>query len=156
MKRDFSLLIALVILLTACGRIKVDVPDTTAARITKSIVEQWITANRNYDAEAILSLYSDDITWIDHGYDEGPYQKASIAGSLRQWYSSRLLKVDAQSYLVTLDGRFAVIQAIYSEKDSLSGKWVSTPATAILEFKAGKILNETWYYNTGPFYHAAP
>jgi len=99
-----------------------------------------------------LSLYSDDITWMDYGYNDGPYHKVVLIGAVHEWFASEALKVEVKSYIVTLDGRFAVVNAIYSEKNGLTGKWNSTQAVAILEFKDGKIVKETWYYNTSVFH----
>jgi ketosteroid isomerase-like protein len=152
MKKAFILAIAVALVLTACGGIKADVADNDVAKATQAIVEKWIAANQAYDAYAILSLYSDDITWMDYGYNDGPYHKVGLNGAVHEWFASEALKVEVKSYLVTRDGHFAVIQAIYSEKDGITGKWASTPAVAILEFKDGKITHETWYYNTSVFY----
>jgi ketosteroid isomerase-like protein len=57
------------------------------------------------------------------------------------------LNQNFESYLLTPDGRFAVAQSNLSMKATSTGKWVSTPAAAVLELKDGKIVNETWYYD---------
>ncbi len=53
-------------------------------------------------------------------------------------------KVDVLSYTVLNNGTFAVVQSIY--QDPAGDAKDPTPATTILEFDKGKILNETWYY----------
>jgi ketosteroid isomerase-like protein len=152
MKKALILSIAVTIALSACGGVKADVPDNSIAKATQAIVEQWITAYQAYDSEALLSLYSDDIIWMDYGYNDGPYHKAELNNAVRGWFDSKMLKVEVNSYTITWDGHFAVIQGVYSENTGITSKWASTPAVAILEFKDGKIIRETWYYNTSVFY----
>jgi ketosteroid isomerase-like protein len=151
MKKILALIIMVPLVLSACHQVKADVPDNEVAKATQAIVEQWIAGNEASDADALLSLYSDDIVWMDYGYNDGPYHKAVLTGAVHEWLDVKMLKVEVKSYIITWDGHFAVIQAIYSEKDGMTGKWVSTSAVAILEFKDGKIIKETWYYNTSKF-----
>jgi ketosteroid isomerase-like protein len=152
MKNILILAIAVALTLSACGGIKADVADNDVAKATQAIVEKWIAANQAYDADAVLSLYSDDIIWMDYGYNDGPYHKMGLNGAVHEWFASEAFKVEVKSYLVTMDGHFAVIQATYSEKNGVSGKWASTPAVAILGFKDGRVISEAWYYNTSVFY----
>ena len=152
MKKTLVYGIMFALALSACRGIKVDVPDNDAAKATQAVVEEWMAAYQAYDSEGLLSLYAENITWMDYGYNDGPYQKVVLKGAVHEWFASEALKVEVKSFLVTLDGHFAVVNAIYSEKNGLTGKWNSTQAVAILEFKDGKIVNETWYYNTSVFY----
>ena len=151
MKKILALAFVIAVAMSACNQVKADVADNPDAKATQAIVEQWMAANKAYDADAIMSLYSDDITWMDYGYNDGPYH-AGLSGAVHEWFASQGLKVRVDSYIITRDGHFAVIQGTYSEKDGITGKWASTPAVAILEFKDGKILKESWYYNTDIFY----
>jgi hypothetical protein len=88
---------------------------------------------------------------MDYRNNDGPYH-AGMNGLIHTTFDSQVYKLRVDSYIITRDGHFAVIQGFYSEKDGITGKWASTPAVAILEFKDGKIANETWYYNTDVFY----
>lgn len=151
MKKTILLAIAVALTLAACGGIKADVADNDVARATQAIVEKWIAAYQTYDPSTLISLYSDDITWIDYGKNDGPHH-GGMNGLIHSTFDSQVYKLRVDSYIITRDGRFAVIQGAYSEKNGISGKWASTPAVAILEFKDGKIIRETWYYNTGVFY----
>jgi ketosteroid isomerase-like protein len=152
MKKTLVFAIVFALALSACAGVKADVPDNEAAKVKQAIVEEWMAAYQAYDAEALLSLYSDDMSWMDYGYNDDPYHKVVLKGAVHEWFASEALKVEVKSYLVTMDGRFAVVNAIYSEKNGLTGKWNSTQAVAILEFNDGKIVKETWYYNTSVFH----
>jgi hypothetical protein len=63
-----------------------------------------------------------------------------------------LMKVQINTYVITPDGHFAILQGTYSQAAITSGKWETAPAYAVLKFKDGKIIAETWYYN-GEVFH---
>jgi len=149
MKKLFLLSIVVASMLSSCGGIKATVADDPYAKESQAIVEKWMAAYRNLDAEALLSLYSSDLTWRDCGFNincdfEG---LADLQGVVPVSFREKDFKVQAQSYMVTAFGRFAVLQVMYAEPEG--GPATSTPTTVILEFKDGKILNETWYYIMG-------
>ena len=69
MKKLFLLSIVVASMLSSCGGIKATVADDPYAKESQAIVEKWMAAYRNLDAEALLSLYSSDLTWRDCGFN---------------------------------------------------------------------------------------
>jgi ketosteroid isomerase-like protein len=144
----------MVLFLSACGTkgMKTDVPDNPEGKATQTIVEQYITAYKGNDAASLISLYSDDLVWMDYGFNDGPYGKSGISVDIRQGMNTKYYTVKIDSYVVTVDGRFAVLQGKYSQPNKSTGKWTSVPGYAVLEFKDGKIIAESWYYNVSAFH----
>jgi len=145
MKKIFVLAMVIALILTACGQVKTNIPNTKDAKAAQAIIENWISANKANDVDKLMSLYADNIVWMDYGLNDGPFNKADLDVMNRM--STGEIKSKLESYLLTPDGRFAVAQLNLSMKATSTGKWVSTPAVAVLEFKDGKIVNETWYYD---------
>ena len=149
MKKLFLLTFVLVFVLTGCGGVMARVPDDPYAKESQAIVQKWIAAYHDLDAEALLSLYSNDVTWRDCGLNINcdVERLVDLQGVVPPSFKEKGFKVEAQSYMVTEFGRFAVLHVMYAEPEG--GPTTSTPTTVILEFKDGKILNETWYYIMG-------
>jgi ketosteroid isomerase-like protein len=155
MKRQKLLIIVLLLLLTACSQAKVnaDVPDTTEAKATQVVVETFINANKDYDADLLISLFADDYVFMDYGMDDGPWTKENLSYYIKEAMADPdSFKVKIDTYIITPDGRFAVLQGAYSQATISTGKWATAPAYAVLEFKDGMIAAETWYYN-GEVFH---
>jgi ketosteroid isomerase-like protein len=155
MKRKWFLLIVFLLVLTACGqtRVKVDIPDTIEAKATQVIVEKFINANKDYDADLLISLFHNDYVSMDYGMNVGPWTKGNISFYIKEAMADPdSFKVRIDTYTITPDGRFAVLQGAYSQAAKSTGKWATAPAYAVLEFKDGKIIAETWYYN-GEVFH---
>ncbi len=53
---------------------------------------------------------------------------------------------------MTSDGKYAVVEGVFSEISALTGKWVEAPFVLVLEFKNGLITSEEWYYNESPLH----
>jgi hypothetical protein len=149
MKKLFLSITVLAFMLSACAGVRARVADDPYARESQAIVEKWIAAFHNLDSAALLSLYSNDITWRDCGFNINcdVERLVDLQGLVPPSFKENGLKVEVQSYMVTQFGRFAVLQVMYAEPEG--GPATSTPTTVILEFKDGKILNETWYYVFG-------
>jgi ketosteroid isomerase-like protein len=146
------IIMLVVMFLSACGSTsrgttKADVPDNAEAQATKSIVEKFISAYKSYDAEGLMSLYSDELIWMDYGLNDGPFDKDIYNFLVKSSMSSKDLKVEIESYIVTPDGRFAVLDTLFSMAAPPSGEWASVRAYAVLEILSDKIVAETWYYN---------
>jgi hypothetical protein len=155
MNRVINCLILFAMLLTACGqtKVKADVPDTTEGKATQIIVEQYINAIKTTNADLKVSLLNDDFIFLDHGLDDGPWAKDDFSYYVHEEMANPdSSKTQIDKYIVTPDGRFVVLQGTYSQAATTIGKWETAPAYAVLEFKNGKILNETWYYN-GEVFH---
>lgn len=150
MKKTWVLLVFSVLLLSACSWLKSDVPDTAPAKATQVIVEKFIAANSKYDPDTLVSLYSPDILWMDNGDMYGPLHFDQLEWMIRNDYSPDQMTLSFRSYLVSFDGRYSVVEGTFSTKNKTTGKWVSMPAVAVMEFKDGKIYRETWYYNSWP------
>jgi ketosteroid isomerase-like protein len=156
-RREVKKVIVIVILiaalaLTGCGGVKADVPENAAARATQALVERYIAANQEYDADGLIALYADDLFWMDYGSIEGPISLGNLRHFVPETMEEKSYKLRADSYLVTADGRFAVIDVLWSQPAPSTGKWASTPAVVLLEFREGKIVSETWYYNDAPLH----
>ena len=145
MKKLFLLTLFFVFLLSACGGVEARVPDDPYTKESQVVVEKWIVAFKDLDAEALLSLYSDEFTFVDCGlnFTCDVEDLVNLQGVVPLSFRQEGFKVETQSYMITAFGRFAVLQVMYAEPPGIP---TSTPATVILEFKDGKILNETWYY----------
>jgi ketosteroid isomerase-like protein len=152
MSKTVLAIFCIALLLTSCQQVEADVPDNPEAHATQSLVEKFIETNINYDAEGLMSLYADDLFWMDYGGNDGPLNKGNLDYAVHETMSSEDYEIEFESYIVTPDGRFAVLQAFYSQLAALSGKMATVPAVAVLEFEDGKIISEIWYYNGDTFH----
>ncbi len=145
MKKPFLATALLAVAVSACGGVKARVPDDPYAKESQAIVEKWIAAFNDLDAQALLSLYANDLTWKDcahYSCDVEPLM--NLQGAVPMSFRGEGFITEAQSYMVTNFGRFAVLEVMYAEPEG--GPPTPIPATVILEFKDGKIVSETWYY----------
>lgn len=145
MKKLSLLTIFFALMLSACGGVQSTVPDDPNAKASQVIVEKWIAAYQTSDADALMSLWSDDIAWtacIDSPCSS--YYLGELKYFVPRDFKNPKFKVEIQSYLITTSGKFAIVQALYA--DPLVGLQTPTPAVAILEFEDGKISNEKWYW----------
>ena len=145
MKKLLLVTFLFTLVLSACGRVEAMVPDDPYAKESQVVVEKWIVAFKDLDAEALLSLYSDEVTFVDCGYNINcdTERLVDLQGAVPIAFREEGFKVETQSYMITASGRYAVLQVMYAEPPGIP---TSTPATVILEFKDGKILKEMWYY----------
>jgi hypothetical protein len=119
--------------------------STDSAPASKEIVERWIAAYQDRDAAALLSLYADNVTWLD--CSTSSLCDAYYLGTLKLYvprdFSNPRFELEIQSNLVTTSGRFAALQAMYTDPNAGVS---AAPTTVILEITHGLISNETWYY----------
>ena len=147
MKKLCLLNIFFAIIFTACGGMKATVPDDIYAKQTQGIVEKWIAAYKNKDANALLSLYSDDLTWkLCTGATCDTALLSIVKDAAPVTFAHPSFKVNIQSYVIVNDGVYAVLQGTY--QDATEDAHTPTPATVILVIKNEKISEETWYYPT--------
>ncbi len=155
MKKLSLLVILLAFVLAACGtakttEVKATVAGDPLSKATQAVVEKWVTAIRNRDTDALLSLYSDDMVWsecsTDKCYQSGLSELKYTMGSTYA-FGNPDFKVEPQSYFVTDFGHKAVVQTLYTDPNTGS---VKAPSVTILEFKDGKITGETWYSAATP------
>ena len=151
MRQAIVVVVLLAFIATACGGVKADVPDDPGARATQKLVEEYISTNMNYDADGLMALYAHDLFWMDYGGNDGPLSKGNLDYFVHETMAARDFKYKFQEYTITPNGRFAVIDALYSQFAASSGKMVWAPCIAVLEFKDGKIISEIWYYNGSVF-----
>jgi len=145
MKKLLIPTLALAFLLSACGGVKATVGSDPYSKQTQALVEKWIAAYRTRDTTAVLSLYSDDVTWSEcsaspcdrYGLSDLKYYMLSDKG-----FGNPGFKIEPQSYFVTAFGYKAVVQVLYTDPNTGS---VRAPSVVILEIKDGKIASETWY-----------
>jgi ketosteroid isomerase-like protein len=154
MKKLLFITIIMTLLLTACGNngVKVYVPENPEGKAAQDIVEQYITAYKKNDADALTSLYSDELVWMDYGFNDGTFGKSGISLIIREGLSTKYYTVKIDSYVVTVDRRFAVLQGEYSQPNKTTGMWTSVPGYAVIEINDGKIIRESWYYNVSAFH----
>lgn len=145
MKNRIWIFIVFALLLSSCSQVTTTIPNTKEAKQAQIIMEQYLSANRSANIDQVMSLYADNVVWMDHGMDTGPFNKADLDALNRM--SVKEVKENALSYLLTPDGRFAVLQTNLTMPNVTGNKTVTTLAIGVLEFKDGKIINETWYYD---------
>jgi hypothetical protein len=112
MNRVIYSLIIITMLISACGQImgKADVPDTTEAKATQIIVEQYINAIKTTNADLKVSLLHDDFIFLDHGLDDGPWAKDDFSYYVHEEMANPdSSKTRIDKYIVTPDGRFVVL-----------------------------------------------
>jgi hypothetical protein len=125
-----------------------DVPDNPQAKATQALVEQYIHAITSYDPAALESLFSEDYVYSDFGRFIRTETRGNIIYMLTEEMSLRDYKAEIYTYTITSDGRFAVLQYLYSEIQPSTGNWAAAPVYNVLEFKDGKINRESLYYNS--------
>jgi hypothetical protein len=88
MKKLLFVTIFVTLLLTACGQggVKADVPETTEAKATQVIVNQFIDAYKTSSADLLISLFHDQYIFMDYGLNDGPWVlDNSSTISTNQW-----------------------------------------------------------------------
>lgn len=167
MKKLFLLTMFFALTLSACGAVKVTapnnpdaqasqptvenrdvkatIPDNPDAKASQAIVEKWIAAYQTSDADALLSIWSEEIAWTACAASPcASYHLGELKYYVPRDFKNPKFKVETQSYLITTSGDFAIVQTLYT--DPRVGVLTPTPAVAILEFEDGKIVNEKWYW----------
>lgn len=142
MKKLFILAVVITIIPSACGQ------QGAGASETQALVKAWVSAYESKDADKFISLYSDDIYYADWAIGAFITGKDGWSSGVRNTFPEEGFAVKVTSYFISSDGRFAAIECIYSDKDK-QGRVVSIPMASILEFKNGKIIKETDYYDAG-------
>jgi hypothetical protein len=145
MRKAFILTLFFAFMLSACGSggVKATVADDNDAKAKQIIVEKWIAAYQKRDAQALLSLWSDKITWSTCSAACQDYRMDVLQVAVPDDFSRPEFKVEFQSYTVTNTGTFAIIHAIYQDPSRDAKQ--PTPSTCILQFAGDKIISETWY-----------
>lgn len=149
MRRLLILSLILAILGSGCfqaGKVA-DVPENPQAKETQALVEKYIHAITEYDPAPLESLFSEDFIYSDYGRFIRTETKGNIILLLEEAMSRRDYKAKIKSYTITSDGRFAVLQYLYSEEQPSTGNWVEAVLYDVLEIKNGEIVAETLYYN---------
>ncbi len=145
--QKLSVLVVIVALaLTACSSASQHPASNNPAVLkSQAVVQKWIDASQQRNADALLSLYSAHPVWTEcsgpvcHDYSPATWQE-----NVRHDFTDSNFRIDVQSYFVTEYGYRAVVQLLYS--DPRVGT-VSSPTIAILQFDSdGKIDAETWYW----------
>jgi|WetSurSiteA1Bulk_404760.scaffolds.fasta_scaffold15998_1 hypothetical protein len=154
MKKYIFLTVFFIALLSACSQTKppANVDDNPEAKASQAIVEQYISAYKNNDADALLALYSDDYVFNDYGLDDGPWTKSQLSYFVREAMSTKSFKFYVPSYVITPDGRFAILDGNFSQVAPSTQKMVTVPEYNLLEFKDGKIIAESLFYNGEAFH----
>lgn len=145
MKQHCWFFLLLILMLSSCSQIAADVPDNPDALAAQVIVEEYIQAYQSYDMAKCSSLFADDATYQDVSNDFQMTGNTIIRSGLQEEIHRDTFRVKFESYLVTEDGRFAVIQAVYSHKNFQTEPWESAPYIIILEIQDGKIIRATLY-----------
>ena len=143
MNKLLILAVAATIVLSACGQ-----QQGAGVSDTQALVKAWISAYESKDADKYIALYSDDIYYADWAIGAFINGKDGWSSGVRSTFPEEGFGVKVNSYFISSDGRFAAVECIYSDKDS-QGRIVSMPMVSILEFKNGKIVKETDYYDAG-------
>jgi hypothetical protein len=155
MKKVIYILLFFTLFMSSCGQEKEQsgMPDTSDAIAAQVIVDQFIKAYETYDAESLIALLHEDYIFMDYGLDDGPLGKGNIAYFIKESMAEAdTWEVKFDSYTITPNGLFAVLDGSFSMEAKSSDEMLTVPAYVVLEIKDGKVVNETWYYN-GEVFH---
>src|SRR4030042_4215221 len=148
MKTFLFAFVLFTLFLSACNpsNVNAEVPNPSEAKAAQAMVDQFSKAYSTYDADLLISLLHDDYIFMDYGLGDGPITKGNIIYFIKEAMAdpeSSGFQVD--SYIITPDGRFAVLNGPFALKSKSTGKLVETPSYSVLEFRDGMIIAETWY-----------
>jgi len=117
-----------------------------------SIAQQYKSAYETKSAEKYLALFSDDGEYTDYGFPGfGTWDIRFLKDEVYETFAEKEFEMKFNSLFVSSDGQFATLEGIftYIGKDKTIS---SVPVVAILEFKEGKIIHETLYYDGRKFF----
>jgi ketosteroid isomerase-like protein len=157
------LTLGLLLLLASCGTPEaastptpIPTPTPDPAKETGVLVQGYIDAYHALDADKFMSYFADDATYFDTALkDIGVYTRAALDRSVHSTFSAAIsaegkgFKVEINSFFVSPDGKFAALEGTYYDFNKF-GRQVPMPMVIILEFRDGKIIRETDYYDRGP------
>jgi steroid delta-isomerase-like uncharacterized protein len=144
MKTFFVVVVVIAGLLTGCGQ------QGGGADRTEALVKEWITAYEAKDVDRFIALYADDIYYADWAIGAFIEGKDGWSSGVRNTFPEEAFAFKSASSFVSADGRFATVEGRYSDDDS-EGRVVTVPMATVLEFKDGKIVKETDYYDGSAF-----
>jgi steroid delta-isomerase-like uncharacterized protein len=144
MKAFTVMVVVAACMLSGCGQ------AAGGAARTEALVKEWVSAYEAKEADRFLALYADDLYYADHAIGAFIEGKDGWSSGVRSTFPEEAFAVKVTSYFVSPDGRHAAVEGVYSDSDR-QGRVVSVPMAAILEFKEGKIVRETDYYDAGSF-----
>lgn len=128
-------------------------PTASPTSAAESIAQQYTAASNAKNVDQYLSLFAPDAISMDYGSNFGPFYLRDITDDLRIAYSSKYFQYQVNSSFVSSDGRFAALEGIYTDWIHGGNQTASVPCLVILELKDGKIIKESIYYNSSPFYN---
>jgi ketosteroid isomerase-like protein len=145
MKRSCVLLILAGLILVACAGLGT---NSAAAQVSEAqaLATKYKTAYETKDADMYLSLFNDDSVFTDYGMKDGPISMSSLKSDVYDVFKEEAFSFKVKSHFVSSDGQYASVRGDFSYHGN-TGSIVTVPATTILEFKSGKIVSETWYYD---------
>jgi ketosteroid isomerase-like protein len=115
----------------------------------EAIVKAYVSSYEAKDVRKYLSLFSGEGDFLDYGVQIHAKVRA-LKAELGQAFARETFQFRVHSHFVSADGRFAALQATYSDL-ARSGEPVSVPTLAMLEFGEGKIIKEILYYDGSLF-----
>jgi ketosteroid isomerase-like protein len=116
-----------------------------AIAVAESLVQGYIAAWDNRDADLYLSVWAKDGTFMEHDSNDELIIELS-----ESWIRNDLEKSDRRtfidSYFISQDGRFAALQARITVfvKD---GEPVTVPAAILFTFEDGLIVHADLYHD---------
>ena len=113
------------------------------------ILNAYLSAYKEKDARAYLSLFSQNADYVDYGV-----QVHAKIGQLKEELASSFhreaFRLVFHLFFVSSDRRFAALQGTYSDS-ARSGEPTSVPIASILTIADGKITKEALYYDGSLF-----
>jgi outer membrane lipoprotein-sorting protein len=155
MKKFVLLVLVVMISLTSISCKQQETSESeTQKRVSEalSLAQQYKSAYETKSAEKYLALFSDDGEYTDYGYPGfGTWDIKLLKGEVYETFAEKEFEMKFSSLFVSSDGQFATLEGIftYIGKDKTVS---SVPIVAILEFKDGKIIHETLYYDGRKFF----
>jgi len=118
-------------------------------KAVQSLVTTYVSAYREKDVAAYLSLFSKDADYFDYGVQVHKKIR-QLKEELQRSFQREEFRLVINSFFVSSDGRFAALMGTYSDTER-RGRGISVPIVSILEFHNGKIIKESLYYDGSDF-----
>jgi hypothetical protein len=119
-----------------------------------SLAKGYVDAYQAKDAEKFFGLMDNDAIYSDQGRssirNSGDFYMRNLNTAIAQTFQDPVFAYVCKSYFVSSDGQFATAQCLYTDT-GIDGNPATVPAVSILEFKNGKIIKETMYYDGSPY-----
>jgi ketosteroid isomerase-like protein len=113
--------------------------------LAETATGSYASAYEEKDARSYLSLFAKDADYVDYGVQVHA-KIAALREELLRSFKRKSFRLQIRTFFVSPDGRFAALQGTYTDT-ARSGDVASVPIASILEFRNGRIIKESLYYD---------